>query len=591
MNFNVIKTKKLFNDPIWDNRKFVILLLFSTYTLFVGLRFVIFSLTQEPFVQWDEFIYKDMAYSFFKTGDFYKLCYKFYFRLPNFLYQLMLSPSFYFGDNFFIFMKLINSLEINLIIFPSFLLVKEFLNYKEAYLTAVLILFIPFINIGSQAMSESLYFPLFLFSFYFSYKLFTGLKLKYGILAGVTFALLYLTKPHALFTIFFFLMMSAIMVLFEKNNPKKRKKIILLTFLSVLCIFSSILTLNFIFSGEAGISNMLLGYSGVSGSFVSTHSLQYIFSTKFINFLLGHISSFLFVYLVPFIVTIYALFQFIREKKQGKVIFLLMVLGLFFVLFSMAIKFSLDIAHKDNLSRLHVRYYFMIFPFFIMAFACFYNEIKWTFHKKLIMGVLFVITFLINILIFLPKFSTPRGSIVDNIDMTWIRFIHDFKIFKIFFISMFIFLLGTAIYYLHRNNKRRIFYYLFFITISLIANIGHIKKAKIRNQQISKYKIHRNFIYDKIPSFSEKVFLVGPHKGKLWNISFWLPYRYSKISSLPQKRSISKKMIPGNPGWIIMFGNYKFDFPISTPIKKYKKGNCSIIRLKIPNKFKKNRNM
>ena len=69
------KLKNWFNTLPWNNRGFVILLLFLTYFLFTGIRFILFSLAQEPLIQADELIYKGMAYSFFETGDFYKLNY------------------------------------------------------------------------------------------------------------------------------------------------------------------------------------------------------------------------------------------------------------------------------------------------------------------------------------------------------------------------------------------------------------------------------------------------------------------------------------------------------------------------------------
>lgn len=596
------KLKNWFNTLPWNNRVFIILLMFLTYFLFTGIRFILFSLAQEPLVQADELFYKGMAYSFFETGDFYKLNYGLAGR-PGYLYQLLLFPAFYFNDNFLIFMKLINSLLVNFMIFPCFLLMREFINYKKAYLTSILILLIPFINIGGQVMPESLFFPLFLFAFYFSYKLFVDLKFKYGILTGVTFALLYLTKPHGAASVSFFVLMSLIIVLVERNKPKKRKRIMFLAFVAVANTLLGVLLLNLIFRGETGISNMFLGYSWLSKKFVSIDSLKFIFSTKFLNLLLGHFSSFSLVYLVPFLVSIYALLKFIKEKRQKEVIFLSVGLGLLFAYFAMTIKFTLDIAYIDKLASCHVRYYFMVFPFFIIAFTCFYKEIKWTFSKKVIMGILFIITLLTNILIFLPKFTIfgVRGTIVDNIDTTWIRHLYHHEIFKIFFFSMLVFLLGIIIYYLGRSNKSRVPYYLFFIIISLLANIGYVKMSIYCSKQISSSKIYRTFIKDKILSFHEKVFLMGPINQRLMrlNIAFWLPYKYTNnlLQGIPENSTISKKNIQGNPGWIVMFGNYEFGPFFSKSHQEYikmqmhgRRTKCTIIRLSNPAKSKNKKN-
>jgi hypothetical protein len=585
------KLKSRFNTLPWENRGFVILILFSTYFLFCGIRFVLFSLASEPLIQADEFIYKGMAYSFFEAGDFYKLNYGFIGR-PNYLYQVFLFPAFYFNDDFLIFIKLINSLLVNSMIFPCFLLMKEFINLKKAYLTSVLILLIPFINIGSLVMPESLFFPLFLFAFYFSYKLFTDLELKYGILTGITFALLYLTKPHAAVFVFLFVMISIIFVLVERNKPKKRKRIVFLAFITVVNSIAGVILLNLIFRGETGLSNMFLEYTWVSRNFVSIDSLKLIFTAKFLNLLFGHFSSFFFIYLVPFLISIYALLKFIKEKRQKEVIFLSMGLGLLFAYFLMTIKFTLDIAYIDDFARCHVRYYFMVFPFFIIAFACFYKKIKWTFHKKMILGMLFIITILTNISVFLPKFtiSGVRGTIVDNIDTTWIRHLYHLKVFKYLFILIFVFLFWVIIYYLRRNNKSRVPYYLFFIIISIVANIGHLKASILSNKKMSRSKIYRTFIKDNIISFNERVLLIGPvHQIVMrLNIAFWLPYRYTnRLSSrIPENSTISEKMLQGDPDWIVMFGKYKFDPLLSKSLQNFMKmqaskgrTKCTIIRL------------
>ena len=95
----------------------------------------------------------------------------------------------------YLFMKLLNALLSSLILFPAWLLAKEFLDEKSAFLAAIVIsvmpsnfAFAPFI------MSENLYYPLFLFSVFAIYKAVISEGYKWTIIAGIFVGLSYLTK-------------------------------------------------------------------------------------------------------------------------------------------------------------------------------------------------------------------------------------------------------------------------------------------------------------------------------------------------------------------------------------------------------------
>ena len=148
------------------------------------------------------------------------------------LYSAILSISYIFKDMNFVyfFMKVINALVSSLIIFPAWLLSREFFNKKKTTLLTIMIAVLPaHFSFTFFLMTENLFYPLFLFSIYFIYKSFVEESYKWDILAGIFIGLAYLTKIHALIlplaVIFVFLFK-----LFKKDWKEIGKKIIMAFF-------------------------------------------------------------------------------------------------------------------------------------------------------------------------------------------------------------------------------------------------------------------------------------------------------------------------------------------------------------------------
>ena len=183
----------------------------------------------------DEYIYAENAQNIHDSGSFESqgVAQKTY---PP-LYPLMLSISYLFKDMNIVYfiIKCINAIVSSLIVIPAFLLAKEFLEEKKAFYTALLIGILPAsFSFAPYIMAENMFYPLFLTSFYFVFKSFKENVYWWDVGAGISIALLYLTKVLGLLLIpvvgiYFFY------ALWQKRFVQIPKKIIMaLSFLFVI---------------------------------------------------------------------------------------------------------------------------------------------------------------------------------------------------------------------------------------------------------------------------------------------------------------------------------------------------------------------
>ena len=123
-----------------------------------------------------------------------------FYRYPP-LYSIVISIAYLFdGSNggmvtIYFVMKCINAVLGALVIFPAYLLSREFFRRKKSLWIAVLCTIIPSVTIMTHyILSENLFFPLFLFAFYFTYKSFIRYEWRWGLLAGFFIGLCLMTR-------------------------------------------------------------------------------------------------------------------------------------------------------------------------------------------------------------------------------------------------------------------------------------------------------------------------------------------------------------------------------------------------------------
>jgi len=527
-----------------------ILWLVCLYFVSVTIRFALSIMMEVPLIASDESNYKNMAYGFFKTGGFYST--EQYFEIvdiPNILYPWFISFCFYFKDNYYIAIKLLNSLVINLSVFPFYFIAKEFSGEKKALVSSIVILMLPAMNYVNFAMVESLYFTIYSFCFLFVYKSLTDVKSRYRIFAGFFLALLLLTKPNAVAFLLSFAVVTFLLLFYYRRSKTD--------FFRVLS--ASIHTVGFFFIAFAVMSLLLKGnltYDiGLYDQVVDRSLSETIFSAPFMLMLLAHFSTFLNIYCLPFFISVWAFYHFYTEKDHSKLIFLLLGFSLFAMKLAMTFKFTLDISDAENFKRLHARYYFMTFPFFIISFVCFCDRFRIVGLKKIILTVSLIAVLTANLFYFYPEYASHGLLIVDNPDLAWFRVAGKEGLLVLSILYVFI-----AIWYTKSTNRRYLTYIPFLVIFCLLSNYGEVRSSLIADaNNKSVFNRHIPFIQSRIKDMNSNVALIDSNWAYRLHTAFRLPYRYTIVHDLPGGSKITRNMIPVETEYLVLFDNYDLD--------------------------------
>ncbi len=201
------------------------------YLLFVIIKSILSYFVFAPSAFGDEYIHAKAARSIFYNLTFGSN-YNGFWDEP--LYPLIISIS-YIGKDMnlvFIFMKIINSIISSLVIFPVWLISKEFLTKRDSLKLAILVSLIPpMFSFSPYIMTENIFFPLFLFSVYLIYKSFTSVAYLWDILGGVFIGLTILSRMIGLILIPTIFLLWVISKQNKKNMPQFKKKCVLLSLL------------------------------------------------------------------------------------------------------------------------------------------------------------------------------------------------------------------------------------------------------------------------------------------------------------------------------------------------------------------------
>ncbi len=534
------------------------------YLCFVVLRFMISLFFQEPWIMNDELQYKTVSYLFFKTGGIRQIYETWVPGFPklnftNMLYPLFLSPSFYFGDNFYTVMKLMNSFAMNASIFPLFLIAKEFTNPRTALWVSALVLLMPAFNFVNSAMAENLFFPLFLFCFYYAYKALVTLDFKNYVLLSIFLLIAFFTKPHIISFVAAFCIVSCYTGMFIE----KRKEIWIYGLFTVLTFSFSIFMINSLIIRNDSVV-------GIYKEVMVWESLMRVHLEDLSVMVISNISSFLFLYLVPFVVSCWALLRFSREQSNREIVFLLLGLSSFLSLLAMANIFGVQI-HRYG--KINARLYFYVFPFFLISFFCFNHKVAWTAAQRLGLFFMFVATAFINFFVAFPKYATIP-LISSNMDLTWIIYFYERHVPALVYIPC----SAIILYYLFSRKPAVTPFLLLFVFMSFVANAAEVIVAKSHNDNLRDIsKPCRDLLTSE--ALDGKIMLVDPSHVAGFNIPFWLNYNYNKtVYDFPASEVITREMVPEDTSWIVLFGNYRIAFPVTSI--QYARNNCRVISLR-----------
>jgi hypothetical protein len=390
------------------------------------------------------------------------------------LYSAILSVSYFLKDMelVYFFMKLINAVVSSLVIFPAWLLSKEFFNEKKSMLLTIMVAMLPAnFSFTFLIMSENLFFPLFLFSIYLVYKSFTEKGYRWDILAGIFIGLAYLTKINALI-----LPLSVVPIFLFKLSKKEYKEIskkVIMAFFFLITISPWLIRngLNFgfnknLFSGgyDTALETTTSSLSSSPGNFL------YIFLTWFVLYM-GYLML-----ASGFIFFIANFFTLNKLDKNAFVFSLLTISSTALLAFLASKPFPLGTQFIPGLTgRIIGRYVEAAIPLILI------NGLLGLKHLKKISKI-YIIPVIVLLfssqLVFCQLFPT------NNMSLAWLgvlKFIFDFLVYnKITFESVFsywymlvfsmIFLIILSlILYLYRKVSVRKLLLIFIIFFSLVS--------------------------------------------------------------------------------------------------------------------------
>ncbi|MAF50507.1 MAG: hypothetical protein CMH64_00275 [Nanoarchaeota archaeon] len=248
------------------------------YLAFVIIKSILSYFIPAPSGFSDEYIYAKLARSFF--FDFNFTVHNFFFNISHPLYFITLSPAYLFSKMTLIYpaMKVINSIISSLVIFPAFLISREFFNSNKSFKIAILISLLPSNFIfSSYILTENIFYPLFLFSIYLIYKSLISEKLIWPILAGIAIGLTYLSRIVGI------VLFAAIGMVFLFRLIKKEK--IFLKNTIIMCSTSLLIISPFLLQNILTQGSVLGGYTAEASTIFELNKFLPKYSIQFILYL------------------------------------------------------------------------------------------------------------------------------------------------------------------------------------------------------------------------------------------------------------------------------------------------------------------
>jgi Dolichyl-phosphate-mannose-protein mannosyltransferase len=146
----------------------------------------------------DELDYWDMACSFHQglRIPYWSVTYD----SPVRLFSYVISPVFAFHDKLHAYQaaRLLLPFIISSSVFPVYLLSRELLSRPYSIAAAILSVVTPCMTYSSTLMTENLYYPLFVWTFWGAYRVLCHGRIRDSLLTGLFLSLTYYTKPHVL---------------------------------------------------------------------------------------------------------------------------------------------------------------------------------------------------------------------------------------------------------------------------------------------------------------------------------------------------------------------------------------------------------
>jgi len=553
--------------------------LFVLYTSLSLFRFLLALVITEPIVIPDELAYKSMALGFFKWRNFFALNPEMVGAPTNIgyiFYPFVISPIFIFDGLFLIAGKLLNSLLINTAIFPLFGILKDFVPQRSAALSAALSLSLPSFGFASLLMAENAAIPLTALFLFTLYKAFSEGSRRYSALSAVVLSLLALTKPHTLSLFLTVIGGGGFLSLYfmtAGKDKKKGQKIILSIGIFVSVIF---LGLAVFFLGSKQSSLQTLGFylaivKNIPSEIIKILGTEAFDFMQFLQMTAIHLGGFLIPMLLPFMVTIWAWLDALQKKRVKSLVILSLGLFIFVKLLVLVLLISIFYAPIQSFSRLHGRFYSIIFFFFIVSFAAFGKTLEWTRARKASLVTLTVLAAL-ALLPGFQYFKSPERFVLplDYPELNWLAFLPP-AIIVLMIAGFFL----VTIQVVRGNSSQS--YWIYFIVWAFLANLS-VTQTLLNSYQPQRLLTRpaRTFISETVkdPDSGVAVFDRGELYGNM--TVFWLPYRFTKAKFNTEDSVLRGEDIPEETDYAILFGEFSLDF---VPTGEWREGKCTILFL------------
>ncbi|HHX71249.1 MAG TPA: hypothetical protein GX708_24790 [Gallicola sp.] len=217
-----LRRSKYFTTVI-KNEKLILLAMFLIACI---IKILIVIPGDAPMMFGDEFLYKENA-KYITELDYFNKHY------PPF-YPFVLSLSFIINsNNFYIIIQVINVIITSMLIFPTWLLSRKYLDNKGSIIIALIVSIIPFQFVYPRLiMSENLYYALFIFLMYITIK--SSEKFKYidSVVLGVTISLCLMTRYMTYALLPFIVLIWCVLSYFNLKDKEIRIKNIIVELLS-----------------------------------------------------------------------------------------------------------------------------------------------------------------------------------------------------------------------------------------------------------------------------------------------------------------------------------------------------------------------
>jgi phosphoglycerol transferase len=297
--------------------------------------------------------------------------------IPSYLFYFIYHLTNRCGSGFLQCGRFLNLLQLGLISITVYVLGKKYLPKRVSAFIAVVTLLAPWGSYVTYYMPEILYCLIFLV---LAWIILSEQRFQNAILfdcaCGITFGLLSLIKPHALFLIPAYVAYRVYAHTLDKG-PRNWIKLGGSIILSVAILLFVRLAVGYLIAGHAALNVFGSQYSGVvdkKGSLFSLFTLN-----RFYHVAKGHAYGLLLLLGFPLMAAFVTLTDKTSDdnRERKKIIFLASAALISMLGVTVAYTVQVDgMSPYESLNRLHMRYYFFVFPIFTIVGAFFCNGPK-----------------------------------------------------------------------------------------------------------------------------------------------------------------------------------------------------------------------